>query len=89
MRSIQSGTHKHRASRLWIPDFALTVQDALGQWRDSDTGRIVREPSKVLTLILGDEREGRAAISAIADAYKTRFRQQAVAVVVERGCVAF
>jgi Protein of unknown function (DUF3574) len=71
-----------------FPD-GLTVQDALGQWRDSDSGRIVREPSKVLTLILGDEREGRAAIAAIADAYKVRFRQQAVAVVVERGCVAF
>jgi hypothetical protein len=67
----------------------LTMYDAQGQWRDSDTGGIVREPSKVLMLILGDETRDRAAIQSIADAYKYRFQQQAVAVVIERECVAF
>lgn len=67
----------------------LTMYDAQGQWRDSDNGAIVREPSKVLMLILGDETRDRAAIQAIADAYKSRFQQQAVAVVIEHECVAF
>lgn len=67
----------------------LTMYDAQGQWRDSDTGAIVREPSKVLMLILSDESRDRAAIQTIAEAYKARFQQQAVAVVIERECVAF
>lgn len=67
----------------------LTVSDVQGQWRDTETGAIVHEPSKVLTLILDDEASDRAAIAEIADAYKTRFQQQAVAVVVRPACVAF
>jgi len=71
-----------------FPD-GLTVSDADGQWRDSDTGAIVREPSKVLTLFLGDEAADREKLDLIAEAYKTQFQQQAVALVVERSCVTF
>ncbi len=39
-----------------FPD-GLTVQDASGQWRDSATGRLVREPSKILTLLVGADAE--------------------------------
>ena len=67
----------------------LTMYDAAGQWRASETGAIVREPSKVLVLILSDEARDRAALNAIADAYKARFQQQAVAVLIERDCVTF
>lgn len=66
-----------------------TMSDADGQWRDVDTGAIVREPSKVLTLILYHEDDDRLAIQAIADAYKAQFQQQAVAVIIERECVSF
>jgi hypothetical protein len=71
-----------------FPD-GLTVADAEGQWRDSETGAIVREPSKQLTVFLGDETRERAALDQIADAYKSQFQQQAVALVVERSCVSF
>jgi len=71
-----------------FPD-GLTIADAQGQWRDSETGAIVREPSKALTVFLSDEVQGRAALDQIAEAYKTQFHQQAVALVVEGSCVSF
>ena len=71
-----------------FPD-GLTIADAQGQWRDSDTGAIIHEPSKQLTVFLADEAEGRAALAGIAAAYKRQFHQQAVALVVERSCVSF
>lgn len=71
-----------------FPD-GLTVADAEGQWRDSATGAIVREPSKQLTVFLSDEPRDRAALQTIAAAYKSQFQQQAVALVVERSCVSF
>jgi hypothetical protein len=71
-----------------FPD-GLTVADAQGQWRDTETGAIVREPSKQLTLFLGDETRDRAALDEIAEAYKRQFQQQAVALVIERSCVSF
>jgi hypothetical protein len=71
-----------------FPD-GLTITEADGQWRDSETGAIVREPSKVLTLFLGDEAADREKLSEIAEAYKAQFDQQAVALVVERSCVSF
>lgn len=67
----------------------LTVADAEGQWRDSETGAIVREPSKQLIVFLADEARGRAALDEIADAYKAQFQQQAVALVIECSCVSF
>ena len=71
-----------------FPD-GLTIADAQGQWRDSATGAIVHEPSKALTVFLGGETQGRAALGQIAAAYKREFHQQAVALVVERSCVSF
>lgn len=71
-----------------FPD-GLTVTDAEGQWRDSETGAIVHEPAKQLTVFLGDEARDRMALDQIADAYKTQFQQQAVALVIERSCVSF
>jgi hypothetical protein len=70
-----------------FPD-GLTITDAQGQWRDSETQAIVREPSKALTVFLSDP-AGRAALDHIADAYKAQFQQQAVALVVETSCVSF
>lgn len=71
-----------------FPD-GLTVTDAEGQWRDSENGQIVHEPSKALSVFLSDEAAGRAALDQIAEAYKTQFQQQAVALVVESSCVSF
>jgi hypothetical protein len=71
-----------------FPD-GLTITDAQGQWRDSETQAIVREPSKALTVFLSDAAAGRAALDQIADAYKAQFQQQAVALVVETSCLSF
>jgi hypothetical protein len=71
-----------------FPD-GLTVADATGQWRDPDSEEIVHEPSKALTVFLNDEAQGRAALEDIADAYKSQFQQQAVALVVETSCISF
>lgn len=66
----------------------VSVLDMAGQWRDSDTGAVVREPSKLVVLIV-DEAEDDARIGAVADAYKAQFQQQAVGVVRYGACVAF
>ena len=40
-----------------FPD-GLTVMSASGQWRDTERGNVVQEPSKVLVVVLGDEAHG-------------------------------
>lgn len=67
----------------------LSVLDADGQWRDSATGRVVREPSKVLVLALPDAAAASPDLAAIADAYKAAFGQQAVMTVTRPACVSF
>lgn len=71
-----------------FPD-GLTIQDAAGHWRDSATGRLVREPSKILTLLTGQDPASLAKIHELADIYKKRFKQQAVAIVLRPACVGF
>jgi hypothetical protein len=71
-----------------FPD-GLTVVDALGQWRDRDTGRIVRERSKRVEIVLPGSEDDAAKLDAVVAAYKSRFRQQAVGVVVRPACVSF
>jgi hypothetical protein len=56
----------------------LTVWPATGQWRESN-GRIQREPSFVLELVLPTRTAASdTAITAIIAEYKRRFRQEAV-----------
>jgi hypothetical protein len=71
-----------------FPD-GLTVVDAIGRWRDPDRNRLVREPSKIVTIVLHDRERDQPALDAIAAAYKARFRQQSVGIVVRPACVAF
>jgi len=66
----------------------LTVIDAKGQWRN-DRNVIVREPSKVLTVVMPADAEDDARLGAIVEAYKTRFHQQSVGLVVRPVCAAF
>lgn len=71
-----------------FPD-GLTIIDAAGQWLDPVRRRVVREPSKIVAIVIGDPERDQAKIDAIAAAYKKRFRQQAVGVVVRPACVSF
>jgi Protein of unknown function (DUF3574) len=67
----------------------LTVTDTQGQWRDAATGALVRERGKIVTLLVEDAVAARPRLEAIADAYKQRFHQDAVGIVVMPACVAF
>ena len=62
---------------------------ANGQWRDTERGNVVQEPSKVLVLVLGDETTDRPRVREIADAYKRRFQQQSVLTMMRPACVSF
>jgi hypothetical protein len=71
-----------------FPD-GLTITDAIGQWRDRDSGRIVREPTKHVEIVLPGNDDDEARLDAVIAAYKHQFRQQAVGVIVRPACVAF
>jgi len=72
-----------------FPD-GLTALDGAGQWRDR-AGRILREQSKVLLLVLPgtDAATARARLLPVEEAWKARFRQQSVLTVLRGGCVSF
>ena len=65
----------------------LTVFNAAGQWREQ--ARIVREPSKVLQIVLPGQVGDIARLNEIVEAYKTRFKQQSVIMIVRPACVSF
>lgn len=71
-----------------FPD-GLTVYDARGQYRDPERNRIVREPSKVVMIALPGNAEDSQRLSEIAEAYKKRFRQQSVGMILRPACVSF
>lgn len=66
----------------------LTVWRAQGQWLE-DSGRIVREDTYVLTLVHPDDPATRRSIVEIVEAYKARFRQEAVLRVTSPVCWSF
>jgi uncharacterized protein DUF3574 len=71
-----------------FPD-GLTVLDAKGAWRDTSRRTIVHEPSKVVEIVLPGKPDDVDELNQIAQAYKSRFRQQSVGIVVRGACVSF
>lgn len=71
-----------------FPD-GLTIIDARGQYRDAGSGRLIREPSKLVLITFRDDPQNRAALGAITNADKTTFRQQSVLVTVRETCASF
>jgi hypothetical protein len=71
-----------------FPD-GLTVLDAKGEWRDTARHTIVHEPSKLVEIVLPGKDDDAGQLDAIAQAYKSRFHQQSVGIVVRGACVAF
>jgi hypothetical protein len=71
-----------------FPD-GLTVLDAKGEWRDTARKTLVHEPSKVVEIVLPGKPEDGERLKEIAAAYKSRFRQQSVGIVVRSACVSF
>jgi uncharacterized protein DUF3574 len=71
-----------------FPD-GFTIIDAMGQWRGQNGKRIIREPSKLVQIVLPGKDEDQQRLDEIVASYKARFRQQSVAIIVRPGCVAF
>jgi hypothetical protein len=71
-----------------FPD-GFSVIDARGQWRDPDRNRIMREPSKLVQIVLPGNEEDEQRLNEIAAVYKGRFRQQSVGIIVRPACVSF
>ncbi len=53
------------------------------------SNRIVREPSKIVMIVLPGNPEDVARLNEIAEAYKARFKQQSVGVIMRGACVSF
>jgi hypothetical protein len=88
---VSEATFSRFVAREITPRFpdGLTVTDAMGQWRDRRSGRIVREPSKHVEIVLPGNADDQARLEAIASAYKRAFRQQSVGIIVRPACVSF
>ena len=67
----------------------LTMFNAAGQWRDEATNKIVRERSKVVQIVLPGQVEDIARLNEIVAAYKRRFKQHSVVIIVRPACVSF
>lgn len=71
-----------------FPD-GLTILDATGQYNDRERGRLIREPSKLVLIVISDEVENRDKLTAVTEAYKRRFNQQSVGLILKPACAAF
>ncbi len=71
-----------------FPD-GLTVVDALGQWQDSGSRSLIREPSKLVLIAVTPGPETDAKLAEAIAAYKQRFAQQSVGLIRRQACVAF
>ena len=66
----------------------LSVIDMKGQWRAS-TGEITTEPAKQVLLVLDGGPDDSAKLENIRTAYKARFHQDSVLLIIRRDCVSF
>ena len=71
-----------------FPD-GLTVYDARGQWRNPQTKKVSRERSKVVMIAIPPADDNQSRLSEIIEAYKSRFRQQSVGLILRPSCVSF
>jgi hypothetical protein len=79
------------AAEIVTPNFpdGFTAFDAEGQWRNPATGAVAREPTKMLLVAAPRSPDLVPRLSAVIEAYKTRFRQQSVGIVTRDSCAAF
>jgi Protein of unknown function (DUF3574) len=63
----------------------LTIDDAVGQWRDPDKNTIVKN----VTIVVPQNEPVEEKIAAIVAAYKQPFQHQSVGVVMRAACVSF
>jgi len=71
-----------------FPD-GFTVFDGDGQWQNPATHEVARERTKILLVAARSAPDLEARLSAVIDAYKTRFHQQSVGMITRDSCATF
>jgi hypothetical protein len=73
------------------PNFpaGFSVFDGAGQWRNPRTGRIARDPTKILLVAAPRTPDLAGRLAAVIDAYKAEFHQQSVGIITRDACAAF
>ncbi len=87
-RGRVAALRRRAKSRPRFPD-GLTIVEARGQWRDTASQRIIREPSNLVMIVLSGNAEDQDRLKEVAEAYKQQFRQKSVLIVVRTACVTF
>ena len=67
----------------------FTVLDGRGQWQAPGSSHISHERSKVLMIAMPPGADNETRLQAIIEAYKTRFKQRSVGLIVRPACVSF
>ena len=88
---VSESAFAHFVARELSPRFpdGLTITDATGQWRDPADGRLVREATKQVEIVLPGNADDQAKLGAVVTAYKREFHQHSVGVIVQLACVSF
>ena len=60
-----------------FPD-GLTILDSEGQWKDTESTKVLEEPSKTVIILYKPSKENQEKVEAIRKAYMKQFKQQAV-----------
>ena len=71
-----------------FPD-GLTVLDVRGQWRDPERMTLAREASKMVIIAFSDGTADDGRLQKIMDAYKARFNQKSVGIMIRTACGSF
>jgi len=71
-----------------FPD-GFTSFDAEGQWRDPQTGAVVRESTKILLVAVAPSPALPGTLRAVIDDYRRRFDQKSVGLITRTECGAF
>jgi hypothetical protein len=79
------------AAQIVTPNFpdGFTVTDGNGQWQNPATREITRQPTKIVLVAARRTPDLGARLTAVIDAYKTRFHQQSVGLITRDSCAAF
>jgi hypothetical protein len=67
----------------------FTVHDAYGQWLNAEIHKVIGEKTKVIVIATEDTAQARTSIAEIADAFRTLYHQESVAIVSNAGCSVF
>ncbi|WP_233453426.1 DUF3574 domain-containing protein [Gluconobacter thailandicus] len=67
----------------------LTVFNADGQWMNTVTHIVGREPSRILWVVVPADKNLQHNLRAIQAAYRQQFSQQAVGLTIQSGCSLF